>query len=144
MALSPRLGATREGLGAYLIVLRKRFAMTLHILGIAVEEADNQQPECKANPIDQFWLAASDVLIEIVQRQPDIQPIIDAAIDAGGDIEITAHNQGGKISFALEEPSGLRHVLLSAVTALNSAIVSLWWSNGLFLKRRNNSHACRS
>ena len=46
--------------------------MTLHILGIAVEEADNQQPECKANPIDQFWLAASDVLIEIVQRQPDI------------------------------------------------------------------------
>ena len=72
MALSPRLGATLEGLGAYLIVLRKRFAMTLHILGIAVEEADNQQPECKANPIDQFWLAASDVLIEIVQRQPDI------------------------------------------------------------------------
>src|SRR6188768_2413236 len=100
MALGPRLGATLEGLGAYLIVLRKRFAMTLHILGIAVEEADNQQPECKANPIDQFWLAASDVLIEIVQRQPQIQPIIDAAIDAGGDIEITAHNQGGKISFA--------------------------------------------
>ena len=56
--------------------------MTLHILGIAVEETDNQQPECKANPIDQFWLAASDVLIEIVQRQPDIRPIIDAAIDA--------------------------------------------------------------
>ena len=118
--------------------------MTLHILGIAVDETDNQQPECKANPADQFWLAASDVLIEIVQRQPDIQPIIDAAIDAGGDIEITAHNQGGKISFALAEPSGLRHVLLSAVTALNSANVSLWWSNGLLLKRRNNSHACRS
>ena len=72
MALRARLRATLEGLGAYLIVLRKRFAMTLHILGIAVEEADNQQPECKANPIDQFWLAASDVLIEIVQRQPDI------------------------------------------------------------------------
>ena len=59
MALSPRLGATLEGLGAYLIVLRKRFAMTLHILGIAVEETDNPQPECKANPVDQFWLAAS-------------------------------------------------------------------------------------
>jgi len=102
-----------ESLGPYLIVLRKRFAMTLNILGIAVEEADNQQPECKANPIDQFWLAASDVLIEIVQRQPQIQPIIDAAIDSGGDIEITAHNQGGKISFALAEPSGLRHVLLA-------------------------------
>jgi len=123
-----------ESLGPYLIVLRKRFAMTLNILGIAVEEADNQQPECKANPIDQFWLAASDVLIEIVQRQPQIQPIIDAAIDAGGDIEITAHNQGGKISFALAEPSGLRHVLLADARQLLqpwklSANVSLWWSN---------------
>ena len=39
--------------------------------------------------------------------------MIDAAIDMGGDIEITAHNQGGKISFALAEPSGLRHVLLA-------------------------------
>ena len=87
--------------------------MTLHIHSIAVEEADNQQPERKANSVDQFWLAASDVLIEIVQRQPDIQPIIDAALDAGGDIEITAHNQGGKISFALADPSGARHVLLA-------------------------------
>jgi hypothetical protein len=87
--------------------------MTLNILGIAVEQTDNQQLEYKANPVDQFWLAASDVLVEIVQRQPDIQPIIEAAIDAGGDIEITAHNQGGKISFALAEPSGLRHVVLA-------------------------------
>jgi hypothetical protein len=113
MALSPRWGHTGE-FGAYLIVLRKRLAMTLHILGIAVEEAD----ECKANPVDQFWLAASNVLVEIVQRQPDIQPIIDAAIEAGGDIEITAHNQGGKISFALAEPSGLRHVLLADASQL--------------------------
>jgi hypothetical protein len=113
----PVWGNTGE-FGAYLTVLRKRFAMTLHILGIAVDEIDNQQPECKANPVDQFWLAASDVLIEIVQRQPDIQPIIDAAIDAGGDIEITAHNQGGKISFALAEPSGLRHVLLADASQL--------------------------
>jgi hypothetical protein len=87
--------------------------MTLNLLGIAVEEPDNPQPERKANSADQFWLAASDVLIEIVQRQPDIQPIIDAALDAGGDIEITAHNQGGKISFALADPSGVRHVLLA-------------------------------
>jgi hypothetical protein len=50
---------------------------------------------------------------EIVKRQPDIQPIIAAVIDAGGDIEIAAHNQAGKISFALAEPSGLRHVLLA-------------------------------
>jgi hypothetical protein len=87
--------------------------MTLNILGIAVEESDDPQPACKANPIDQFWTAAGDVLIEIVKRQPDIQPILDAVIDAGGDIEIAAHNQAGKISFALAEPSGLRHVLLA-------------------------------
>jgi hypothetical protein len=87
--------------------------MTLNILGIAAEESDDPQPACKANPIDQFWMAAGDVLIEIVKRQPDIQPILDAVIDAGGDIEIVAHNQAGKISFALAEPSGLRHELLA-------------------------------
>jgi hypothetical protein len=86
--------------------------MTLNLLGIVVEEADNPQPACKAGAIDQFWMAAGEVLIEIVKRQPDIQPILDAAIDAGGDIEITAHNQGN-ISFALAEPSGLRHILLA-------------------------------
>jgi hypothetical protein len=85
--------------------------MTLNITSIAVE--DDPQPPCKANPIDQFWMAASDVLVEIVKIQPDIQPILDAVIDAGGDIEITAHNQAGEISFALAEPSGLRHVLLA-------------------------------
>ena len=117
MAIRPPYRAERE-FGAYLIVLRKRFAMTLHIHSIAVEDADNQQSECTANPVDQFWMAASDVLIEIVQRQPDIQPIIDAALEAGGDIEITAHNQGGKISFALADPSGLRHVLLADAAQL--------------------------
>ena len=87
--------------------------MTLNLLGIAAEESDEPQTECDANPIDQFWMAAGDLLIEIVKRQPDIQPILDAVIDAGGDIEIAAHNQAGKISFALAEPSGLRHVLLA-------------------------------
>ena len=43
------------------------------------------------------------MLIEIVQRHPDMRPMIDALIDMGGDIEITAHNQGGKISFALAQ-----------------------------------------
>jgi hypothetical protein len=85
--------------------------MALNILGIAAEEPDDQHPE-RTNPIDQFWMAAGNLLIEIVKRQPDIQPILDAAVDAGGDIEITAHNQGD-ISFALTEPSGLRHVLLA-------------------------------
>jgi hypothetical protein len=86
--------------------------MTLNLLGVTVEESDDSAT-CKANPIDQFWMAASDVLIEIVKIQPDIQPILDAVVDAGGDIEITAHNQAGEISFALAEPSGLRHVLLA-------------------------------
>ena len=58
-------------------------------------------------------MAVSDVIIEIVKIQPDIQPIIDAVIDAGGDIERLAHKQAGEISFALAEPSGLRHVLLA-------------------------------
>jgi hypothetical protein len=88
--------------------------MTLNLLGIAVVESDEPPPESKANAVDQFWMAASDVLIEIVKIQPDIQPIIDAVIDAGGDIEITAHNQAGEISFALADPpSGLRRVLLA-------------------------------
>jgi hypothetical protein len=85
--------------------------MTLNLLGIAAEETDNPQPPRKDSPLDQFWMAAGEVLIEIVKLQPDIQPILDAAIEAG-DIEITAHNQGN-ISFALADPSGLRHVLLA-------------------------------
>jgi hypothetical protein len=36
---------------------------------------------------------------------------IDAVIDDGGDIEITAHNQAGTITVTLVEASGLRHVL---------------------------------
>jgi hypothetical protein len=87
--------------------------MTLNILGIAAEVSDDHQPACEANPINQFWMAAGDVLIEIVKRQPDIQPILDAVIDAGGDIEIAAHNQAGKISLALAEPSGLQYELLA-------------------------------
>jgi hypothetical protein len=64
-------------------------------------------------PLAPFPPLAFAALAEIVKRQPDIQPILDAVIDAGGDIEIAAHNQAGKISFALAEPSGLRHVLLA-------------------------------
>ena len=70
--------------------------MTLHLLGIAAEESDEPQTECDANPIDQFWMAAGDLLIEIVKRQPDIQPIIDAVIDAGGDIRSPRTIKRGK------------------------------------------------
>jgi hypothetical protein len=36
---------------------------------------------------------------------------IEAVIDDGGDIEITALNQAGTITVTLVEASGLRHVL---------------------------------
>ena len=85
--------------------------MTLNILGIAVED-DAPQPACKPNPIDQFWLAGCEVFTEIVKRRPDIQAVVNSVIDAGGDIEITAHNQPGKISLTLADSSGDRHVVL--------------------------------
>jgi hypothetical protein len=84
--------------------------MTLNILGIAVE--DDPQAASKANPIDQFWTAACEVLTEIVKRRPDIQTVVSSVIDAGGDIEITAHNQPRKISLSLADSSGDRHVVL--------------------------------
>ena len=81
--------------------------MTINITGIYVDEPAAQKP----NPIDQFWTAASDVLIEIAKRQPHIQQVIGPVIAAGGEIEITAHNQAGRISVVLAGPSGLRHVV---------------------------------
>jgi hypothetical protein len=85
-------------------------AMTLNILGIAVE--DDPPPTCKRDPINQFWIAASEVFTEIVKRRPDIQEVVGWVIDAGGDIEITAHNQAGKISLTLADSSGDRQVVL--------------------------------
>lgn len=87
--------------------------MTLNIMSIVVEEPDDPQSARNTNPIDQFWTAAGDVLIEIVKRQPDIQKMIDPVVDAGGDIEITAHNRAGRISLTLAGPSGLRHVVFA-------------------------------
>ena len=81
--------------------------MKINITGIYVDEPPVQKP----NPIDQFWTAAGDVLIEIAKRQPHIQQVVDFVIAAGGDIEITAHNQDGRISVVLAGPSGLRHLV---------------------------------
>jgi hypothetical protein len=39
---------------------------------IVVEEPDDPQSARNTNPINQFWTAAGDVLIEIVKRQLDI------------------------------------------------------------------------
>lgn len=88
--------------------------MTLNIMSIVVEEPDDPQ-SLRGIPgtIDQFWTAAGDVLIELVNRQPDIQKMIDPVVDAGGDIEITAHNRAGRISLTLAGPSGLRHVVFT-------------------------------
>ena len=83
--------------------------MTINITGIYVDEPAAQKP----NPIDQFWTAAGDVLIEIAKRQPHIHQVIGPVIAAGGDIEITAHNQAGRISVVLAGPSGLRHIVLA-------------------------------
>ena len=82
--------------------------MTLNLRGIVVED----EPTCTANPVDQFWLAACQVYTEIVRRRPDIQTAVGSVVDAGGDIEITAHNQPRKISLALRDWSGDRHVVL--------------------------------
>ena len=60
---------------------------------------------------DQFWTTAGDVLIEIVKVHPKIGQAAYAVIDTGGDIEIAAHNQAGRITVTLVEPSGLRHIV---------------------------------
>lgn len=87
--------------------------MTLHITGIAVDEPDEPRPAHKISPVDQFWTAAGDVLIEVVNRQPPIRTMVERVIDAGGDIQITAHNQAGRISVTLAGPSGLQHIVLA-------------------------------
>ena len=76
--------------------------MTLNIIGI------DEDPTL---PSDQFWTAAANLLIQIASVQPKMGQAIDAMIDDGGDIEITALNQAGTITVTLVEASGLRHVL---------------------------------
>ena len=66
--------------------------MTLNIIGIE---------EDPTLPSDQFWTAAADLLIQIASVQPKMGQAIDAVIDDGGDIEITAHNPAGTITVTL-------------------------------------------
>jgi hypothetical protein len=80
----------------------KGYPMTLNIIGI------DEDPTL---PSDQFWTAAADLLIQIASVQPMMGQAIEAVMDDGGDIEITAHNQAGTITVTLVETSGLRHVL---------------------------------
>ena len=74
--------------------------MTLHIIGI---DADP--------PTDRFWTSAGDLLSSIVSVQPTYAQAIQAVIEGGGDIEITAHNEPDTITVTLVEASGLRHVV---------------------------------
>ena len=83
--------------------------MTLTIKGIDREEPDgfDRRPDAA----HRFWTAAGDVFIKIVRDQPDIQQLVYSVVDAGGDIEITAHNREGRISVTVAEPSGRKYVV---------------------------------
>jgi hypothetical protein len=83
--------------------------MTITIKGIDREGYDNL--DRKQDAVHRFWTAAGDVFIKIARDQPDIQQLVYAVIDAGGDIEITAHNREGRISVTVAEPSGRKHVV---------------------------------
>ena len=84
----------------------------LHILGIEKESPDHALRWMRdLNPSDQFWISAGNILIDIVNDQSSLGQAVQAVIAAGGDIEITAHNEHGRITVALVAPSGLRHVV---------------------------------
>ena len=83
--------------------------MTITIKGIDCEGPDNL--DRKPDAVHRFWTAAGDVFIKIARDQPDIQQLVYAIVDAGGDIEITAHNREGRISVTVAEPSGRKYVV---------------------------------
>jgi hypothetical protein len=63
------------------------------------------------NPSDHFWTVACNILIDIVNDRFFLGQAVHAVIAAGGDIEVTAHNEPGRITVALVAPSGLRQVV---------------------------------
>ena len=72
-----------------------------------------------ANLLGQFWTSAADVFVEIVKSQDaELRQSIDRSISCGGDIEITAHNQAGRITVTLIEESGQRHVIFDDMIGL--------------------------
>jgi hypothetical protein len=76
--------------------------MTLHIIGI--EKGPDQAR-------DLFWTSAGDILIDLANIQSHIGQAVDDVVAAGGDIEVTAHNEPDAITVTLVKPSGLRQVL---------------------------------
>jgi hypothetical protein len=89
--------------------------MTLHILGI-----DKNPDQAR----DQFWASAGDILINLANVQSSIAQAVDDVIAAGGDIEITAHNEPDTITVTLVEPSGLRQVLFDNRRASQPILVT--------------------
>jgi hypothetical protein len=83
----------------------------LHILGIDQDPDQTLRLMKDVTPSDQFWTSAGSILIDVVNDQSFIGQAVDAVIAAGGDIEITAHNEPGRITVALVGPSGRRHVV---------------------------------
>lgn len=83
--------------------------MTLTIKSIDYEGPEG--PDRNPDAVHRFWIAAGDVFIKIARDQPDIQQLVYTVVDAGGDVEITAHNREGRISVTVAEPSGRKYVV---------------------------------
>jgi hypothetical protein len=84
----------------------------LHILGIDKDDPGRALRLMEdVNRGDQFWKAAGNILINLVNERSFLGQAVHAVIAAGGDIEVTAHNEPGRITVALVGPSGLRQVV---------------------------------
>ena len=87
----------------------------LHILGIDKDGPDHalrlMRDVNPINPSDQFWTGACHILIDLVNDRSFLGQAVHAVIAAGGDIEVTAHNEPGRITIALVGPSGLRQIV---------------------------------
>jgi hypothetical protein len=72
-----------------------------------------------AKLIAQFWTAAADVFMAVVKAQnPQLRQFIDDKVSSGWDIEITAHNQAGRITVTLVDPTGHRQILFDDMVSL--------------------------
>jgi len=83
----------------------------LHILGIDKDDPGRALRVRDVNRSNQFWTVAGGILIDVVNEQSFLGQAVHAVIAAGGDIEVTAHNEPGRITVALVGPSGLRQVV---------------------------------
>ena len=83
--------------------------LPFNLLDIIREDAERLMVDGNAH--DHFWKSAGDVLIKIVNDHPSIGYSIQAVIAAGGDVEITAHNEVGKITLTVALPTRQRQIL---------------------------------